>query len=100
MSKSYKHTPYYGDRKNRGLKRIANRLVRRKLKKSNVILSRGAYRKMFDSWEICDFCYIEHNFETFYTKEVSIWNDWGYKYEPYPTREEKLKEYNKYYIRK
>lgn len=100
MSRSYKHTPYCGDRKNRGFKKIANKKVRRSLKKIDYILSPGGYRKLFESWEICDFYWIEWNFETFYKKEISRWNDWEYKYKPFPIREELKKEYNKYYIRK
>ena len=58
MSRSYKHTPI-SVYTNKFLKKYANRVVRRQ--KMNLKVSKGGYKKVFDSWEIKDDCF---------------WSDW------------------------
>ena len=53
MSRSYKKTPGFCDR-NPFSKRQANKRVR----KDWTIASGGAYRKRFESWNICDFRFL------------------------------------------
>ena len=57
MSRSYKHTPYSGDIKTKWAKRQANKLVRCKLKKWNIQdnLNPSWYKKISESWNICDY---------------------------------------------
>lgn len=52
MSRSYKHEPTCGG-KNKFCKKQANRRVRRN--KMDLESSKGGYRKVYDSWEICDY---------------------------------------------
>lgn len=52
MSRSYKHEPTCGG-KNKFCKNQANRRVRRN--KMDLELSKGGYKKVYCSWEICDF---------------------------------------------
>ena len=100
MSKSYRHTPRCGDKKNRAMKKSANRRVRRSKLKEDYP-QYGGYRKRTEWWEICDREVVGCSFEQYYAWEVSRWHSWRYKYgDPYPTREEARKEYEKQYIRK
>ena len=57
MSRSYKHTPYIGDTKTKWAKRQANKLVRSKFKKWNIQdeLNPSWYKKISESWNICDY---------------------------------------------
>jgi hypothetical protein len=52
MSRSYKHEPTCGG-KNKFCKNQANRRVRRN--KIDLELSKGGYKKVYCSWEICDY---------------------------------------------
>ena len=54
MSRSYKHTPYCGDRKNKYMKRYANKRVRQRLKNNDYLPTAAEYKKMFESYDICD----------------------------------------------
>lgn len=99
MSRSYKHTPYSGDRKNKWAKRQANKRFRQQKLTHN--LQHKSYKKDFCSYDICDYYHIEtKNFEEYYKLCVSRWHSWVRYYMPYPTREECWKEYQKQYIRK
>lgn len=102
ISRSYKKTPYCGDKKSKDLKRYANRVIRQRLKNSDDKLNYKSYRKAYESWNICDFYTIAPDFETYYKFMVDQWhsrqaNGW---HEPYPTREQTRKEYRKYYKNK
>ena len=59
MSRSYKKTPWFGDHKGKSKKRIANHHVRNWFKRNpDVILPPGAYKKIYCSWDICDYGWI------------------------------------------
>ena len=100
MSRSYKHTPYSGEKKNRFMKRYANRRLRRK--KLAHDLQHKSYRKDLCSYDICDYYTIEtKNFEEYYKSCVIHWHKWkNYLDDPMPTREECWENYQKWYIRK
>ena len=85
MSRSYKHTPYCGDRKNKFMKRYANKRVRQRLKNSDYLPTAAEYKKKFESY---------------YQKEVTYWYKWRHRYYPFPSREECWKDYIKYYLMK
>lgn len=56
ISHSYKRTPWCGDHKGKSKKRIANHYVRNWLKENpDVILPPGGYKKIYCSWDICDY---------------------------------------------
>ena len=56
MSRSYKHTPYYKCEKScRVGKHIANIKVRRSKEEFK---SGSMYKKLYDSWDICDYEHI------------------------------------------
>ena len=59
MSRSYKKTPWYGDKKGKIKKRISNHTVRQHLKNNtDLTLSPNSYKKLYNSLDICDFYYI------------------------------------------
>ena len=103
MSRSYKHTPYVGDRKSKFFKRYFNKKLRRNKLKNNY--KYNSYKKDSCSWDICDYYWIETtNFDLYYKKCVEDWyrkqsRPWG-RNEPFPTKEECWKQYNKWYKRK
>ena len=56
MSRSYKHTPYSGDRKGKSKKRNANHIVRMWLKRHpEEVISSMNYRKLYERYDICDY---------------------------------------------
>ena len=102
MSRSFKHTPYCGDRKNHYMKRYANKRLRQKNLTHD--LQHKSYRKDFCSYNICDYYEIGTRFEEYYESCVKRWQHyqsygWG-KNEPFPTKEKCWQEYCKWYIRK
>lgn len=99
MSRSYKHTPRSGQRKNKFIKQYANRKLRReKLKEETP--QYGGYRKRTEWWDICDYETVGETFERYYASEIDCWYRWEHQYKPFPDRKELKKEYDKYYIRK
>ena len=59
MSRSYKKTPWCGDKQGKSKKRIANHTVRQYLRNHiDLTLPPNGYKKLYPSWEICDFCCI------------------------------------------
>ena len=56
MSRSYKKVGYSGDKKDKELKRLANHRVRQRLKRDLEYTPKPAdFKRMFESWEICDY---------------------------------------------
>ena len=104
MSRSYKHTPYSGLKKDRFMKRYANHKLRRK--KMIEVLDHNSYRKDTNSWVICDYYTMYSSFEEYYQDEIRAWNhrksySWFNEEEdPFPSREKCWRLYHKYYIRK
>lgn len=54
MSRSFKHTPGWVDRKDKRLKRYANKVVRH----TDNIPNGRAYRKLFQTYDICDYAFL------------------------------------------
>ena len=55
MSRSYKHTPYAGDTKTKWAKRQANRKYRSFLKQIEEDIPYSHFKKVSESWNICDY---------------------------------------------
>ncbi|MBQ6503159.1 MAG: hypothetical protein IJI57_04530 [Flexilinea sp.] len=57
MSRSYKHTPYCGDTKNKYMKRYATKRFKSLVKRQNLDdeIAPGMYKRYFCSWDICDY---------------------------------------------
>lgn len=55
MSRSYKKTPYCGDKKGKIKKRLANHIIRQKLKNPEFECQNMSYKNVgFDRWNLCD----------------------------------------------
>ena len=94
MSRSYKKTPRSGDKKDKFFKNYANRKLRRD-KFNN--LQHKNYKKNFCSWEICDYEWTHYSFEAWWKDAVARWENYGYRYEPYPSREEEYRLWYRWY---
>lgn len=58
MSRSYKKTPYWGLPKDRFYKRYSNKKLRQWHRQHKYVPDGKAYRKVADTWNICDFYHI------------------------------------------
>lgn len=65
MSRSYKKHPWAGDNKGKWKKRIANNKVRNYLKNCENILKFSDYKKVHESWDICDYGWL-YNWEQYW----------------------------------
>ena len=94
MSRSYKKTPRSGDQKDKVFKTYANRKFRRD-KFNN--LQHNSYKKNFCHYDICDYETVGETFEEWWKHCVSVWHNWGYRYEPYPSRDEEYRMWYKWF---
>ena len=98
MSRSYKKNPfvtdgYGGDRKQN--KRIANRIVRRRLKNDEDMPARPQHKKYTESWEISDYKW-RLSKEHF----LKLWEEDEFVHERFPTKEVALRWWYKWYRNK
>ena len=100
MSRSYKHTPRCGDKKSHYSKRLANHVVRRN-RLADAFPQYAGYKKMFESWNICDYEKVGQSFEQYYAHTVSYWYRWDrHSGKPFPERRKSMEDYLRWYIRK
>ena len=104
MSRSYKHTPRSGDRKNKYNKRLANRRLRKLPIDDEIVYNHKTYRKTFCYYDICDYESVGTSFEEYYRRRVRWWFRLafhGYKNnEPFPSKEQCKKDYDRFFKRK
>lgn len=94
MSRSYKKTPYAGDCKGKIAKRFANKAVRNYLKKlSNDHPDNGSYKKLYETWDICDYYWIE-TWEDYWNETQKRYAEHPEWYKNPPNEKE---EYRKWY---
>ena len=100
MSRSYKHTPRAGDKKDKFFKRYANRKVRRLPIDEHP--SKGKiYKKVYHSYSICDYQTVGISFENYWERLVKSWHSRGRRCgDPFPNREEAYKDYCRWFLRK
>ena len=87
MSRSYKKNPLWKcERSKKFGKKVANNKVREYRKFNKTIKNGGSYKKIYDSWDICD-CKSSMTFEEykrrcskFYKSEKEIYIDWYRSY--------------------
>ena len=104
MSRSYKKTPYCGDRKGKAKKRIANHVVRRSLERDlELVVQGGAFKKLYCSWDICDYftkCtwedYWQSSVDTYYWLKAMCPN----RDVQFPDKKEEYRKWRKYYKNK
>lgn len=94
MSRSYKKYPIVKDPANKGMKRFANKKVRH----TKDIPNGKAYKKVFESWEISDYCWIWTREEAINNYKQASANSWIRKH--FKTLEDYLKYWEKCVKRK
>lgn len=83
MSRSYKKTPWCGDKKGKSKKKIANHVVRRSLERDfNLNVQGGNYKKLYETWDICDYGWT-CTWEEYWRNE---WKWYYWEIEKYPHR--------------
>lgn len=86
MSRSYKKVPYCGEPKGKSKKRMANKVVRMWLKEHpDVSLKGGEFKKLYEKWDICDYCWITP-WEEYWKRELRLYE---YFLHMYPNRKHK-----------
>lgn len=105
MSRSYKKTPYSGDRQNKEDKQIANRKIRREKINYNdddyEVLKHKAYRKKNESYDIRDYGIAYISFDEYKKGRLETWTRFSKdKGIAPPTEEEMKKDYDKLFRRK
>ena len=98
MSRSFKKTPYCGDKKGKAKKHMANDKVRSFFRKnSDITISRSDYRKIQNPWDICDF-YSITTFEEYWQCELNWYEEHKDRYNlPKPNKKEVYIEWYKAY---
>ena len=99
MSRSYRHTPRSGQRKDKDYKKLANRRLRH-LPIDSLPLNNKSYRKHTCYYDICDYESVGMSFERYWDCIVKSWYNRFWKYEPFPNRDQVYEEYCRYYLRK
>ncbi len=96
MSRSYKKTPWSGDQKSKFAKRKANAKVRRFLKNTDNELQNNSYKKIYESWDICDFYWIE-TWEKYWAHCLRMYNMHPELYKTPPNEKEEYRNWYKWY---
>lgn len=91
MSRSYRKNTFVQDQGNKKAgKKFANRRVRRRMKNIDFFSSLGSYKKLYESWDICDYTWgylsyqdFYHYNRKYYNSDEECWNafkrDWKCK---------------------
>lgn len=103
MSRSYKKNPFVTDQSQgtKSMKRLASRKVRRLIKNEEDMPARLPYKKMTESWMICDYKWRmteAEAIEWYKYKMANEASDWFKRH--YPTLESWMKYWAKCYKRK
>jgi len=93
MSRSYKKTPWAGDTKGKDKKRDANSKVRMFLKNLEHKIQNNDYKKIYETWDICDYGWIE-DWEEYWNFELRRYAEHPEWYKKPPNKKE---EYKKWY---
>lgn len=92
MSRSWKKNAYAGDHKGKGKKRVANSKVRMYLKNLDNILQNSDYKKIYETWDICDYGAL-YTWKQYWEHTLYSWYKWGHKYYPFPDEKEEYREW-------
>lgn len=99
MSRSYKKHPYATDKHpgtSKEKKRTANSVVRNKLKNPDVELQGGDYKKVYDSYDLCDFKYTM-TWDEYWQEALDRYEKHGGKV---PNEKEEYRNWKKTYVSK
>ena len=96
MSRSYKKTPWAGDTKGKDKKRDANSKVRMFLKNLENEIQNSDYKKVYETWDICDYGWIE-DWEEYWNFELRRYAEHPEWYKKPPNKKETYREWYKTY---
>lgn len=98
MSRSYKKTPWSGDKKGKSKKRVANHKVRNWLKQHpEESLNCNSYKKVYETWDICDYGWT-CTWEEYWKSAICIWEQWEEdRGKPFPDKKEEYRRWIRYY---
>ena len=102
MSRSYKKTPWCGDRKGKDKKRMANKVVRMWLKDHpDVALKGRQYKNLYEKWDICDYGWIT-TWEEYWQQTMDLHIEWLRRGWPdkEPDKKEVYRKWLRYYRNK
>lgn len=78
VSRSYKHSPWSKDG-SPGWRRFAKRLANRTVRKARDVPNGGAYRKVFQSYDIYDYISYCPKYSHYYWKDIDGWYKYYYR---------------------
>ena len=94
MSRSYKKTPYTGDTKGKDKKHLANSKVRARLRDHDYELADGgAFKKIYEQYEICDYGWIM-TWPEYWHAQVDSYERYG---GDYPNKKQEYRKWIKWY---
>lgn len=96
MSRSYKKTPYAGDTKGKDKKRVANSKVRMTLKNFNQELKHNDYKKVYETWDICDYGII-YSWKEYWNHALKNYTENPNLYKKPPNKKEEYRKWYKWY---
>lgn len=96
MSRSYKKNPWAGDTKGKMKKRKASSKVRMFLKNLENILPNSSYKKVYDSWEICDYGWI-CSWEEYWENVLKNYKEYPECFKKPPNKKEEYRKWYKWY---
>lgn len=96
MSRSYKKTPYCGDKKGKDKKRCANSKVRNVLKNLNYELPHMKYKRVYSQYDICDYWWMQ-SWEEYWKNVLTSYKEHPEWYKHPPNKKDEYRSWYKYY---
>ncbi len=96
MSRSYKRTPWAGDTKGKAKKRDANSKVRMFLKNLEHEVQNGAYKRIYETWDICDYGWMQ-TWEEYWDFCLKHYAEHPERYRNPPNKKEEYRRWYKTY---
>ena len=96
MSRSYKKTPYCGDKKGKSKKRFANSKVRNVLKNFKNKLPYMKYKRVYEQYDICDYGWIR-TWDEYWKIILNSYKKYPELYKYPPNKKDEYRSWYKYY---
>lgn len=96
MSRSFKKNSWCGDTKGKDKKRIANSKVRMFLKNFENELPNSSYKKIYETWDICDYGWLV-SWEAYWAATLKLYNEHPNYYKHPPNKKEEYRKWYKWY---
>ena len=96
MSRSYKKTPWAGDTKGKYSKRVANSKVRMFLKNLENEIQHNAYKRIYETWDICDYS-DSTSWPAYWQTCLRLYKEHPERYKNPPNKKEEYRNWYKWY---